>query len=171
MEKLIGIAGAKELEKVLKMLPNKVSENVLSRSVSSGATIVKNEVKKNAARFSGKTHHPQYGTLRDNIRKKKLKYQRGKVTYAVDTGDAFWAHFLEYGTGRYYEGPGSSSKGEAAKTHMPAQPFFRPAWDASHEKAMVKIIQRLKINIEKAAEQLSGRYGKMSKAMRRRIAK
>ena len=165
----IEMKGWKEIDKVLKMLPRKMGEDVLTRATKSGATIVKNEVVRRAPVGKGPPH-PLYGRLKNNIKTVKLKYQRNRVTMAVHTGDAFWAHFLEFGTGRYYEGTGTYSKGSDAKTHMPAHPFFRPAWDATHEKALAKVMERLRINIGKAAEQLAGRYRSLSKAQRRRIA-
>ena len=152
-ESKIEIKGAKELEKVLRMLPRKMSEDVLVRATRSGASIVRNEVKRRAPVGSGPAH-PKYGRLKNNIKTTKIKQRGGAASIVVHTGKAFWGSFLEFGTSK-----------------MPAHPFFRPAFDAIWPKALEKIGERLGINLEKAATQLAGKYRSLSKAQRRRIAR
>lgn len=149
----IEIKGAKELEKVLRQLPRKMSEDVLVRATRSGATLIKNEVKKRAPVGRGPAH-PKYGRLKDNIKTTKIRNRGGAATIALHTGKAFWGSFLEFGTSK-----------------MSAHPFFRPAFDSVWPKALNKIGERLGINLEKAATQLAGRYRSLSKAQRRRIVR
>jgi len=147
------IKGAKELEKVIRMLPRKMGEDVLVRATRSGATIVKNEIKKRAPVGKGPAH-PKYGRLKNNIKTTKIKQRGGAATIAVHTGKAYWGSFLEFGTSK-----------------MSARPFFRPAFDSRWPKALDKIGERLGINLEKVAKQLAGRYRSLTKAQRRRMVK
>jgi len=147
----IEIKGAKELEKVLRMLPRKMGEDVLVRSTRVGANIIKKEVKEQAP-ITGKPTHLKYGRLRDNIKTTKIRNRGGAGTIRIHTGRAFWGLFLEFGTSK-----------------MTAKPFFRPAFDSTYPKALDRIGKRLGINLEKAATQLAGRYRSLSKAQRRRL--
>ncbi|WP_420141773.1 HK97-gp10 family putative phage morphogenesis protein [Sphingomonas sp.] len=63
-----------------------------------------------------------YGHLRDNIRVRRVKAQKqSAIVYAVHTGDAFWAYFLEFGT-----------------VAMRAMPWARPIIDRMKDR-LVKI--------------------------------
>jgi HK97 gp10 family phage protein len=79
-----------------------------------------------------------YGNLRDNIRVRLARARKDyTITYNVDTGRAFWAFFLEYGT-----------------RNMPARPFMRPAFDAA-ARLLIEVQQaELRAGIERAAKRL-----------------
>lgn len=79
-----------------------------------------------------------YGHLRDNIRVRRARATtEGKVVFNINTGNAFWGYFLEYGT-----------------VKMTARPFMRPAFDAFREQAITVQIDELKTGIERVARRV-----------------
>lgn len=84
------------------------------------------------------THSADYGHLRDNIRVRRARATtEGKVVFHIDTGNAFWGYFLEYGT-----------------VNMGARPFMRPAFDAFREQAITVQIGELRGGIERVAKRV-----------------
>ena len=84
---------------------------------------------------SGVVTRTNYGHLRDNIRVRRARAKTaGKVVFTINTGNAFWGYFLEYGT-----------------VNMEARPFMRPAFDAFKDQAIDVQISELKSGIEKVA--------------------
>ena len=79
-----------------------------------------------------------YGHLRDNIRVRRAKAKTdGKVVFTINTGNAFWGYFLEFGT-----------------VKMEARPFMRPAFDAFKGAAIDVQIAELKTGIERVAKRV-----------------
>jgi HK97 gp10 family phage protein len=154
------LAGAKELEKVLRQLPRKVSIAVLNSALRQGANIVRKEAKARApmARMvyltkSARLKKIKYGHLKDNIKVTATRHRGGAAQMTVHTGRAFWGMFLEFGTSK-----------------LSARPWFSVAWEATRQEALDKIGDALGKQIEKAASTLAGPYVKMSKAFKRRLA-
>lgn len=138
------VNGLNEARRALKQLPANVQRRVLSQATRSGAVIIKNEVKRAAPagtepprkRSSGKN----YGRLKENIRVIRLNkgVPKSISRWRVDTGRAFWGWFSEFGT-----------------RFMSASPWFRPAVDRSHEKAVNTIKERLASGVAREAEKLA----------------
>jgi HK97 gp10 family phage protein len=155
-----GISGANELAKVLRKLPRRVGQDVLSRSLRVGANVIRKEAKLQApmadAVYLGNKHQMRkkrrYGHLRENIKVTATKHKSGAAQMTVHTGRAYWGMFLEFGT-RY----------------IAAHPWLSVAFEAKHGEALEKIGERLGQNIEKAAAMLAGPRSKMTKAFKKRL--
>lgn len=106
----ISIAGLKELNDVLKTLPAKIEKNVMRGAMRAGLNEIRTEAK--AQLTSG--GHVKTGELQRSVRvsfvrkSEKFGYVRGKVT--AGNNKAWYAHFIEFGTGSFYAGKGSKSK-------------------------------------------------------------
>lgn len=109
--------GLKELQKALGQLENKAtSEMIQKEAVIRGAEVLKEEVINKAPKKTGK--------LKESITITSV--ENGKVS--VHTGEAFYSHFLEFGT-----------------TKVAAKPFMEPAFNAKKEEiqeAMADVIKR-----------------------------
>lgn len=135
------VAGLSEARRLLKQLPEKVQNKVLIDSVRAGTDIIHKAVKASAPQSTNRRSKASYmyGHLKENIRMFKLKFNvpEETVIFRVNTGDAFWARFLEYGT-----------------RFMPARPWFRPAVDANAERAVSAMKEKLAQGIEREAMKL-----------------
>ena len=147
-----GMTGFKELENVLKHLPDKLHDSVAVKAVRAGAGKVRKEIKTNAP-VSGFDHGP-YGPLSKNIRVTRNRYEetRHSVVVTVHTGKGYWGMFLEFGT-----------------VKMPAQPFFAPGLDAAASPALQAMVVTLSTGLVKISMELAGRYGSMKKSTKRRL--
>jgi len=149
------IHGAKEIEAVLKELPEQVGRNVLNGALMSGANVVVKEARARAPRGKGDTKDAKgrnVGHLFQNIRRKRWKRGSHSAEVKIGIGAAFWGMFLEFGTSK-----------------MAARPWLRPAWDASKEKALAAIGKSLGRGLERAATKLAGKYSKSGLGSRRGI--
>lgn len=136
----IELHGAKELDAVLRQLPDRVERQVLGAGIRSGATLVRREIMRDAPRGS-EPPHPKYGRLVTNIAVSKRQVRPGAVGYTVHSGRAFWARFLEFGT-----------------RFMAARPFFRPAFDRAAEPAIKRIAAQIAKGVAREAGKLAGPY-------------
>jgi HK97 gp10 family phage protein len=154
----IKIEGAKELDAALKALPTNVAKRALIPSLRSGANVFRREVVTKAP-DDPDAPHPKYGELKKNITSTLEKRGEGWAVI-VHTGRAFWARFLEFGTiarrprAKQVMKGGDQFFGKEVAP-MPAQPFFRPAWDNKAMETLQRIGQRLGENINKEAERLA----------------
>jgi HK97 gp10 family phage protein len=149
----VHIDGLKEIEKVMQNLGPALAKREASGAVASGARVIRREIRANVPVGDKKVKRSKdYGKLRDNIRITRRKFARFSVEYAIHTGDAFWARFLEFGT-----------------VKMPPQPFFTSAFDRSKNAAVSSIISRLSDRLPKLAEEVAGRFGSISKVVKRRL--
>ena len=94
----------------------------------------------------------KYGPLTENIRIARRKFTNHSVEYAVHTGAAFWAFFLEFGTSK-----------------MSPKPFATRAFDRSVEPALAKIIETLTLRLPKLCAEIAGKYGSLSKFVKKNI--
>lgn len=146
------LTGSKEMERVLKRLPEQLARKHLRASVRAGAVVVSKESKAAAPR--GQDPAGEHGRLHENIAIKLNRKSRLSVHFMVHTGAAFWGLFLEYGT-----------------KFMAAIPWFRPAFERSAPAALSKIGDRLGKGLKKEAEALSGRYASLNKSRRRALSR
>lgn len=136
----IKISGLNEALAILRKMPDRVRTRVLRGAVRAGATVMRRQVRANAPR--GDEPSPaseKYGRLRDNIRIIRLK--RGPKTWAgyrVDTGDAYWGYFIEFGT-----------------VKMAPRAWFRPAVDTAAEASLARMRDQMGRSIEREAAKLA----------------
>jgi HK97 gp10 family phage protein len=121
----LDIDGLEEVKRKLLAMPEKARSKVLRKAAKAGAEILEAEVKHRAPKLAN-PKHPEYGHLKDQI---KIRVSTGKTYIAarVSTGDAFWARFLEYGSGKPKDPYDPDNPGKHA--------FMRPALDYKGEDA------------------------------------
>lgn len=150
----VEIEGLKELQAALLELPRKTAKNALRSAVNAGAAVVRKEARQKAPVYTGAVSagHPPPGTLKRSVIQKFIKEQsndfqstfyvtvrkgkkyRGQGKKANLSQDAYYAYFVEYGTAK-----------------MAAQPFLRPAFEATKEQALQAMLTKLKERIEQEA--------------------
>lgn len=131
--------GFTELEAMLRALPQNVENRVLQNATIGAMRSIRKDMQAAAPVSERQSIASQtYGRLKFNIgAERKRKRRRGSRGAAITTGDAFWAYFLEKGT-RY----------------MPAQPFFRRAFESLIPKVLDDLRIRLQKGIEKEMKKL-----------------
>lgn len=155
MASTVEIKGLKELDAVLKSLPEKIEQNVMRGAIRAGQKImidaVREKLRTNQSIKSGALEK----SLRIRFDRKAKK--RGWLNAKVIAGDkeAYYAHMVEFGTASHLIGVkkrktlaiqmvGPSTKGSNAKfigtkvNHPGARPkpFMRPAFDESQQAAI-----------------------------------
>lgn len=155
------IAGAREIDELLKKLPVRVAKRVVGNAMRAGGRVVQREAKLRAP-VGIEEPHPKYGKLRDNIRVKTVAEKGTSAAVAVHIGAAFWGFFLEFGTGvrRLKKARVLSDGTTVFGTEvgpMPARPFMRPAWDSSKAAALDRIAKGLGDGIQREAIKLGGK--------------
>jgi HK97 gp10 family phage protein len=157
------IAGADELQKVLRAMPDQISEKVQVAALRKGGKIIADQAKQNAP--------VDEGDLRDAIavrktpKKLQSRHGLGLLVVSVKVPPGNHAHLVEFGTG-----PRRQKNGRFTG-QMPAQPFMRPAVDAKSQEAINAIGKELGLQIEKAAEKLAGSFKGSGLAKKRRGGK
>lgn len=168
---VLKIEGAKQLDDVLKQLPQNVARRALVPSLRSAAAVLRREIVARAP-DGPDAPHPRYGELRKNITV-TIDRRPGGFAAIIHTGRAFWARWLEYGRAamtvrsKKVLSDGKVIYGRQVKA-APAQPFFRPAFDAKAQEALARLGERLGENIEKEAARLAGNVGRKRGRPRRR---
>lgn len=158
MAERLHIAGAKEMEQLLRQLPQQLARQTLTAALREAAQPVLEEARrlapvgtesKGRVRLrrskKGKVSISHYGKLKPSLRIATVPASRTphSATVVVTVGKAFWGMFLEFGT-----------------RHMKKQPFLRPAFEARQREALNRLGQALGERIEKAAKKLAGPYAK-----------
>ena len=142
MAELKHITGLREADALLRQLHQRVETRVLQAATMAGARVIAKEVKNSAPVGAGEQSpaSKQYGRLAKNIKVAPLRSAkaRGRRGARIDTGNAFWALFLEFGT-----------------RFLAARPFFRPAVDRSERAAVDKLRLTMVVGIEREAKKLS----------------
>ena len=137
------VEGAREMEKVLKLLPDRVAEKALAGAVLASANVIKREMKARAP--------VDTGGLKKSIIAKRDKTTRSSVTYLVGPSTkGFFGMFTEFGT-----------------RFIPARPWMRPAFDTSIRPAIDKMGERLGKNIQREARKLAGEFRKSGLGVKR----
>jgi len=140
--------GLKDLNKKLKKLAPKVAKKVSRDALRAGAVVVRKEMRSNAPRDSGK--------LRKNIRF-RIRGRKGRFRAKVGvTSDAFYAWYIEYGTGAHtIEGKVAINGNVYSRVKHPGikpNPFLRRSWEKSKKRAMRAVSSKLWTGIEKASK-------------------
>ena len=154
----VRVEGLDELAKALKELPKRLARNGLRASVYAGAKVIRDEARLKApvaTRQLGANQQPP-GTLKRSIIMKQIPEQsdaQKQVFFvAVRHGkkyrnqgkkgnlsqDAYYAHFVEFGT-----------------VKMSPQPFMRPAFEGKKNEAVDAIKDKLAERIEANAQDLN----------------
>lgn len=163
----IHVAGLKELNDLLKTLPEKLRKNVMRAALRQGATVVHANARSNAPvgepSGEGRRLYKLYpGALRDSVRITSRLYGNS-VSASVKAGgknkktgaDVFYAHMIEFTgakphliTTRNAKGLTIGDRGAWVKyVHHPgftARPFMRQALDAGASAAVVRIGEYMK---------------------------
>lgn len=166
------IEGGPELERFLKMYPQKIQNNVLDAVVRAGASLVRKEARKNLKQNGS----VKSGLLYNSFKIEKIKGVHGEFRIFTDRSSPH-AHLVEYGTAlRRFDKPHvvQLSPGVWATVwhtgSATAKPFFRPALDENHDKVLKVMAERLLKRLVIEAEKLAGPYSGFSKSYKRKIA-
>jgi len=152
MAKTIEIKGLKELETVLKLLPDKPAKKAMNAGLRAGSKVILDEAVRLAPIWSGETKIVMSrgkkrivfpGMLKKSIIISKGGISEKGVLFKIKiTRLAFYSHMLEFGTSK-----------------MAAQPFMRPALDNKGEEAIAKILKISGRAIEREATLLGKAHG------------
>ncbi len=147
------IAGANELERVLKKLPGRLAERELNSAARAGANVWRKAMKDAAPRGNDPSEaSKERGPLHENIRTTRVKKTNHSVEMAVHTGRAFWGTWFEFG------------KVGLAGTH-----WATSAIDATASEALSRVGKTLIRRLEKLAKELAGPLSKISKSTRGKL--
>lgn len=106
----VSVTGLKELDEVLKTLPEKIEKNIMRGAMRAGLSEIKDAAKSQLS--SG--GHVKSGALQKSVRvgfakkSEKFGWMRGRVI--AGNKEAWYAHLIEFGTGSFYSGKGTKSK-------------------------------------------------------------
>ena len=157
MTEFIRIDGAKELEAVLKQLPDYIAKNVVRQALRKAAVPILEEARRTApvgteskgrtrlrTTKKGKVTVANYGKLRGELKIITVPDSKTQASaaVAVTVGKAYWGVFQEFGTSRM---PNPRHKG-----------WFRRAFDSKARAALDVLGKELGAGIEKAAVKLAG---------------
>jgi HK97 gp10 family phage protein len=159
----IKIEGLAELNKMLQLLPAKIERNILRGGLRAGAAVFRDKAKVNVP--------AQMQSLRRSIRiTTNARSGRVMATVVAGSRDAYYAHWVEYGTASYYTGKGRSvgqpyairPRGGAAALRfnniytgsvihpgVRPKPYMRPAVDAGTDEALRAMVDYMKSRIER----------------------
>lgn len=145
----VRIEGLRELDRALAKLDDRIQRNVLNRSVSAGARVIRDE-----ARILAPVEE---GRLKRNIITKKRRGRKGQSNWMVgvrginestgnsdtsmksdDPKNAFYGRFVEFGTSK-----------------MSPRPFMTPAYESKRRDAVEVIKQTLREGINRESRGLA----------------
>jgi len=163
---------ARGIEQALKKYPERLQRDIVNSVASKGAQVVVKHAKRNI-KSNGSIDSE---TLLKSVRKGKAKKRHGVYRVFTD-GSAPHAHLVEYGTGpRKLDQPREVNINGTWVTiertgSMPAKAFLRPALDQND----IEVLREMKIKaaerLAKVSKQMAQRYSRLSKTMRRKLAK
>lgn len=145
------VKGLKEMGDQLAELPGKIARRALAAAVRQGAIIIRDEARPHAPvgtktykDWRGKTHRP--GLLRrSGVVYKKLRPSNWQTTALYGVGFsklAFYGRWIERGKNRLH--------------HYAPHPFVVPAMEASAQRAIDAVKERLHTEIEVIFTEMSG---------------
>ena len=128
----VEIKGLKEVNRALKVLPERVQKNILT----AGVRAVASDFAKSAKRLAP----VDSGDLKKSIKvKKRRSKNRSYVRFTVGVDKTkfhvFYGHMIEFGT-----------------ANIPAQPFMRPAFEQNKHSAVQKITHKIRQRLDKEIE-------------------
>lgn len=175
-ETSVTIKGLKELDDLLKQLPAEIEANLMRSAMRSGLK----EIGGIAKQMLAAEGHVQSGELQRSIRvtfdkKQESKYGWMRGRLLAGNKRAWYAHILEFGSGKYYTGKGVKSKraqyvikaknkralffaGSAIESVVhpgvkPA-PYMRPALDSGAQRAINAVAEYLTNGIPRTIKKL-----------------
>jgi HK97 gp10 family phage protein len=153
----IKIEGLEQLTKGLHNLGEASKFRIIRNASRAGARTVQQSLKAAAPKSAEKSEaSTTYGRLRSNIKSAQLRGDNGKYSpyYRVSTGDAFWAGFLDKGTGKYNVDPGPKAKGAGAKTHIRPNFWFRKAVEGVRGQVVNDMISNIGRSIKREFDKI-----------------
>jgi HK97 gp10 family phage protein len=167
----VSIAGLKELNTLLQELPVRMERNIMQSGIRAAGNIFRDRARANAPVENGilrkaikNAVKTKYGITTSTIYIDRVTRYTVRVgsgaNKATRSSTAFYAHFIEFGTGSFYQGKGSRSKrkpyvipkpgrdkkrltlpdgGVRTSVEHPGirpQPFMRPAFDGGQNQAL-----------------------------------
>ena len=172
------LTGTREMERVLKGLPQKVRGKVLASAARAGAQVVRKEAELRLGGEKGDIIVRKVGT-RD---KRKPTFKGGVTIRVGPPKDKFFLLFREFGSAAHAivsrrrrgstvlaEAPGGEVFGPTVQhPGQPPRPFLRPAFDQTKGKALAAIGKSMGRGIEREATKLAGSFAKSGLKARRR---
>lgn len=184
MSTFVHVKGLDELQKFLDALPAKMEANVMRSALRAGAQVIAQEAKANVPVDTGRlrdsirvTTRSRRGTVYASVKagskdtKKKVSEKRGGGI-SVSYENAWYAHFVEYGTAPHFIGT-KFAKGLVLRSnkratsgfakrwmnvgvvvegvHHPgskAKPFMRPAMDSRAQAALLAVGNAIKSRLQ-----------------------
>lgn len=159
------VVGAKEIENLLKRLPERVAKNVTTGALRAGAAVIARQARANVRNSPSIDSGLLVRNITSRARKRSKKgsavvsvgvarktamvVRKGREK-AVKVSPARYAHLVEFGT-----------------EHSPAEPFLRPALDEKGDEAIARIGAAMGKGIEREARKLA--QGKTNFVTGRRI--
>ena len=180
----VELHGAKELDALLKDLPEKMRRKVMRPALAEGSRLIVKDAKARCP-VTSRPHTVKgvkvLGRLRKSIGYKIKQYKNtGNWISIIGPRLGRWggyhAHLVEFGSAPRWrdppemEGHGLRRRGRARLKYfaellgvrggytgvMPAQPFMRPAFDENKQKAVAIVGRRARAELEKLRVQGSG---------------
>jgi HK97 gp10 family phage protein len=141
----IKIEGLKELDKALGELPKATARSALKKVLKEGGEPVAQAARQNSPRLTGNLYeHTDYGT----------KLTRRQATEHRQRGDR------DFAEGFVGTADPAGMQDEFGNAHQAAQPWLRPAWDSTKDRALFIISHRLWVVIDEATARLAKRIAK-----------
>lgn len=139
------VKGLDELYQRLEQLPVKLERNILRGAFRAGAKVIADEARRRAPVLQSMDPRRVFGALAKSVRVMATGTRGGVVKGGVVAGgrssvgrgkdkvqaDAFYAHFVEYGTQK-----------------MPPKPFMRPAIDGKTQACVDETARYIKDRVE-----------------------
>jgi|GEM_PF-6004749 len=161
MDGSFNISGAKELDDLLKLLPEKIARKLADNAVRAGGNLLKKKVEDKAP-----------GKIKKAIFVRKNQEGTSSVNYQIGTTkSAPEAHLVEFGTKAHKIVAGTKRGNSTGKkvlsnrkiifgktvNHPGAhtKPFFRPALDESHAEYMQKMASIMARGLAREAKRYS----------------
>lgn len=143
-----------ELEYMLNQLPKEMSKTVLRNALKKAAKPTQEAAEANAP--VGPTGNLKGGIIvSTKLKDRTVRSKTGVIVFVgADAVKAPHAHLVEFGTGpRFHE----SGKYVG---QMPANPFFRNAWDATKKQDLDVFTSEMGNELQKAVRRLKGKAEK-----------
>lgn len=133
----VEIKGIEQVQKMLKLLPERVQRKAMKQGVAAGARKVLSEARKLVPVKTGRLKK----SLRTRYIKKASRGPFGRIVYKVEAArpEGSHAHLVEFGTSR-----------------AAAKPFLRPAFEIAKEPAANAIMDKIAKVMLKEARKLGG---------------
>jgi HK97 gp10 family phage protein len=155
----------RELEWMLDQLPKAISKTVLKNALKKAAEPIRAAAEANAP--VGPTGNLKRGMIiSTELKSHKVRAKKSVLVFVgADAVIAPHAHLVEFGTAPRYQENGKYVG------QMPANPFFRNAWDATKHQALQIFIKEMETELLKAVLRLrrKAEKGTLSKSVAREL--